>query len=262
MKKITILISAFMLLFFFVGCQSQEMDFDIENAYIVEQSGKVKLAAHVEGKVFLLAGDNTEESGQMATRHLAIVIGDRKIVKALTESYDGDITLSDFDGDEDMEIAVQETVGITGGYGSYLSRVFDFKNGELIELFSSQTEEGERMDTGFSITLLKNKEFEIRNAFTNYSEVFRREGEPEEYFEFWYDEKGEPRFETLLVDSFYEFVSEDVDGDGVSEIKGKQYTSLIGHADGIGIANTVLKYNKEKACFEVVSAYFSKESEQ
>lgn len=59
-----------------------------------------------------------------------------------------------------------------------------------------------------------------------------------------------------MVDSFYEFVPQDVDGDGVYEIKGQQYTSLVGDADGIGIANTVLKYNQEKATFEVVDASF------
>ena len=128
-------------------------------------------------------------------------------------------------------------------------------------MFSSHTEEGDSIDTGFSITILKNKEFEIKNAFTNYKQVFRREGELEEYFEFWYDENGEPIPKTLWVDSFFEFVPKDVDGDGVSEIKGQQYTSLIGHTDCVGFANTVWKYNKEKGAFEIVIAYFSIEEE-
>ncbi len=256
MKKFTMLISTFLLFFVFTSCQMQELDFGIENAYIVEQSEKVKLAENAYGQVFLLAEDSNEESGQVAKRHLAIVLEDRKIVKALTESYDGDITLCDFDGNEDMEIAVQETVGSTGGYGNYLSRIFDFKNGELVELFSSRNESGDLFDTGFSITILENKEFEIKNVFTNYSQVFRLEDRLEEYYDFWYEEDGTPKNENLMVDSFYEFLPQDVDGDGVYEIKGKQYTSLIGHADGIGIANTVLKYNKEKTMFEVVDASF------
>ncbi len=178
-------------------------------------------------------------------------------MKALTESYDGDITLCDFDGDGDMEILLQETVGITGGYGTYLSRVFDFKNGELVELFSSEEETGDLFDTGFSITILENKEFEIKNVFTNDSQVFHLGDRPEEYYGFWYNGDGTPRTQNIMVDSFYEFIPQDVDNDGVYEIKGRQYTSLIGHADGIGVANIVLKYNKEAAKFQVVDASFA-----
>lgn len=257
MKKITMLVLGFMLFFVFAGCQSQKIDFGIENVCIVEQSEKVKLAENTYGEVFLLAEESTEESGQITTRHLVIMLGDRKIMKALSESYDGDITLCDFDGDEDMEIVLQETVGITGGYGHYLSHVFDLKNGELVELFSSEDETGELFDTGFSLALSGDYRFQIKNNFTGYNETFPFQGKSDEYFELLM----QSRF-LLVVDSFYEFVPQDVDGDGVYEIKGKQYTSLIGHSDGIGIANTVLKYNKEKATFEVVDAYFSKETEQ
>ncbi len=66
MKKITMLISAFMLFFVFAGCQTAQLDFGIENAYIVEQSEEVKLAENIYGEVFLLAEDSTEENGQVA----------------------------------------------------------------------------------------------------------------------------------------------------------------------------------------------------
>lgn len=260
MKKSVAVILVFLFIFAFTGCQTAELDFGIENASTREASEIVTLAENIEGQVLLLAEDSNEENGQVAAHHLAIVLDDKKIVRDLSNGgnqvcYDGDITLCDFDGDGDMEIVLQETVGITGGYGNYLSRVFDFVDGEIVEIFSSNNGT-EDFDTGFSIIILVNQEFKIENAFTNYSEVFHLENRAEEYYDFWYDENDSPRPLSMLVDSFYEFIPQDVDNDGVYEIKGRQYTSLVGHADGIGIATTVLKYNKEKAAFEVVRSSF------
>ena len=71
--------------------------------------------------------------------------------------YDGTFTCVDLDGDEDKEIVSQENIGMSGGAGQYLSRIFDFKDGEIIEIFSF-VENEEIFDRGFSLTLLKDKE--------------------------------------------------------------------------------------------------------
>ena len=37
----------------------------------------------------------------------------------------------------DKEIVLQETISMSGGAGQYLSRIFDYKNDEIVEIFSS-----------------------------------------------------------------------------------------------------------------------------
>ena len=235
----------------------------LENVIVNEAEAGV-LDKDSFGRVYLLADDRYGGSSMPADLYLAIVINDKIIVKDMSEwenqaCYSGSIELCDFDGDFDNEIVLQETVGMSGGAGSYFSRVFDFKNGEIIEIFSSLDTEKEYgiIDTGFSIKLLEDKRFEVRNSITGYSEIFQDEGKSEDYYKWWYTDDGTPREDmTIMVDSFMVFAPVDIDGDWVYEIKCKQYVSLVGHSDMIGWANTVLKYNNELRCFEIVEANF------
>lgn len=239
------------------------LDVGLENV-IIKSVCQGELDSDFFGTVCLLADDRYGGSSIPADHYLAIVSKDKLIVKDTSAwkdqaCYSGYIELHDFDGDSDNEIVLQEIVGMTGGAGSYLSRVFDFKDGEIIEIFSSLDSEENygNIDTGFSIKLLDNHRFEINNSITGYSETFQAKQKSEEYFKWWYTDKGELKKDTtIMVDSFAEFVPVDIDGDYVYEIKCKQYVSLIGHSDGIGWANTVLKYNIELECFEIVEASF------
>lgn len=216
------------------------------------------------GTVYLLADDRYGGSTMPADYYLAIATNDKIIVKDIAAwenqaCYSGNIELRDFDGDLDEEILLQENLGGVGGAGSFLSRVFDFKNGEIVEIFSSRSEKIHRViDTGFSINLLEDHRFDIRNSITGYCETFQDERKDEEYYKkWWYTDEGELRKDlTIMVDSFCEFVPVDIDGDYIYEIKSRQFVSLIGHSDGIGWAITVLKYNNKLGCFEIVEASF------
>ena len=85
----------------------------------------------------------------------------------------------------------------------------------------------------------------------------QHEADNEEYYKWWYTDEGEIRNDcNIMADSFYEFFSVDIDGDYVYEIKCRQYVSLFSHSDFIGWAVTVLKYNNELSCFEIVEASF------
>jgi len=55
---------------------------------------------------------------------------------------------------------------------------------------------------------------------------------------------------------FFSFEPKDTDGDGIYEIEGKQYTSLIGRADYVGTASCILKYNTQSKVFEVIDAWY------
>ena len=63
----------------------------------------------------------------------------------------------------------------------------------------------------------------------------------------------------ILVDSLYELLPIDIDKDGIYEIMGRQYVSLVGHSDGIGSATTVLKFNNEISEFVIIETSFSLE---
>lgn len=102
------------------------------------------------------------EAHQVLTCAEAVFDAEKILAKDLSawedrSCYDGTFACVDLDGDADKEIVLQENIGMSGGAGQYLSRIFDFKDGEIIEIFSF-VENEEIFDTGFSLTLLKDKE--------------------------------------------------------------------------------------------------------
>lgn len=221
------------------------------------------LDSSTDGRVCLLA-DDRYGGGFMPCDHYLLIVTDRgkMIVKDLSAwenqaSYSGRIYLRDFDGDGDDEIALQQTVAMSGGAGQYLSRVFNYSGGEIVEMFTSEGDESLYFDTGYTATVLKERRLRIDNSFTGFSMTLQYGEDQDEYLNYWfYDENGEPKEPSLWVDSFNEFIPEDRDGDGVYEIHCRQYTSLIGHSDYRGDAVSVLKYNNDSGKFEVIEAGF------
>lgn len=241
----------------------------LENVYI-KQVESVKLAEDTYGKVYLLA-DDRYGGGMSTSDHYLLVtvsqketVNDKMYIKDLTPEYNSSYSaamsaylyFADLDGDGDKEIILQECKGMSGGAGSWLSRVFDFNDG-IEEMFTSYDPDNKYFETGFSCTLLKDNIMRIDNSFTGYTLEFEVKRENEEYFTYWwYDEEGNPKDHELWIDSFNEFEPQDVDGDGVSEIVCRQYTCLNGHADYVGSAISVLKYNSDTKEFYVADASF------
>ncbi|MBP3392066.1 MAG: hypothetical protein J6L76_04685 [Clostridia bacterium] len=233
----------------------------LHDVYICDtSSGSVLLDTLFFGHVYLLGDPRNRPD--MLDYYLAIV--DAETGKIYVQdllayedqiNYGGSIELGDVDGDGDCEIILQETVGLIGGAGSYLSRILDYQDGKIVELFS--TAGVHDFSNGFSIELQENHHFTIRNAQTGYSETFLLEGRADAYFEGWYDANGQIAKRELILDSFSKFVPWDVDDDGVCEIICHQYASLIGHADGIGTGKIILKYNTTTASFEIIQADFA-----
>ena len=237
-------------------------DVGLENVILCEASERgVWIERSVCGQVFLL-GQYKNNDNVMMDHFLVIVTEDKTFCKNLTAyegqlNFAGNIELCDFDGDGDCEILLQQTVGMTSGAGSYLSRIFDYRDGEMLEILSSDSIFNKySKNMGFSCTLLKNKEIRIENEFTDYSETFSMSDRPDEYFKWWYNDDDSIAEQELLIDSFYEFMPIDTDFDGVYEVFCRQYTSLIGHFDGIGCTKIVLKYNETAAEFEIIDASF------
>ena len=235
----------------------------LENVILCEATEReVWLAGSDYGQVFLL-GQYQNDNRAIMDHFLVVVTKNKALCKDLTAyegqfNFAGNIEVCDFDGNGDCEILLQQTVGMTGGAGSYLSRIFDYRDGEILEIFSSDNIfDKYSRNMGFSCTLLQNKAIRIENEITDYCETFSMSDRPDEYFKWWYNDDGSMAEKELRVDSFYEFVPIDTDVDGVYEVLCRQYTSLIGHSDGIGCTKIVLKYNEATEEFEIIDASFA-----
>lgn len=237
----------------------------LENVFIQEKFSFERVCAEEYGDVYLLADDRYGGGGFPIDIYLAIQCGGKLYVNDLSKwennaCYITDIELRDVDGNPDVEIILNVDLGGVGGMGSYLSRVFDFKDGEIIEMFSSDNENN--FDTGYSIEILKDRKFKIKNKFTGYSEKFNDAREIDENSIYWWynPQTGEPKSIELWVDSFYQFSPIDIDQDGIYEILCRQYVCITDHADGLGTAKTILKYNNEINQFEIYSTEFENDS--
>ncbi len=229
----------------------------LKNVIVRQVSKKTQLSEDEYGRVYLLADDRYDNGNELSDHYLAIVLYDKIVLKDISTkenqaNYDGSLFLSDLDGDSDDEIILQELIG--GGTGVvYISRVFDFKNDEIVEIFYSDY--SKVYDTGFSSKLLEDKKIIIENKFTNSKETFSLEGRfDDHYYKTLYDEKFKDT--VIELDSFSGIEPVDIDNDGVYELKCRQYTSLLGHLNYIGTSVSVLKFDETDKTFKVVEAWF------
>lgn len=229
----------------------------LENLAICDMtSSEVYLAEASFGQVFLLGDDRGIKHAM--DHYLVVQMGDRVIAKDLLAYEDqcnfaGYIDTRDFDGDGYCEILVQQCVGMIGGCGAYLTRVFDIKNGQLVEIFSSEDLwELQQNKYGFAATLLADNQCKIEHAATGYSQVFPLHADAAAY----YADSSAGKTINLEVDSFYEVELNDIDSDEIAEICCTQYSWYASHAEGLGDVKTVWKYNREKAAFEIIRAAF------
>lgn len=182
--------------------------------------------------------------------YLAIETDDKVLFEDLSNHYPGSYSdtlhVCDLDGDLVDEIIVQQTVGMSGGAGQYQSRIYKLmENSRIQEIFISSPQA--LYDTGFT-GITNGNLLKIKNKFTGY----------EMNLEYNTNKNNQSITPSILCDSFSSFEPQDIDHDGVFEIRCTQYVSLYGHADYIGDAHSVLKYNQKNKQFEVIEASFSR----
>lgn len=207
--------------------------------------------------------DYTEEDSAYHSSYLAASLGSKVLLKDLTEEQDSGcyqdiLYVCDVDGDGLDEIVVQQTVGMSGGAGSYRSRIFKVREEEIEVIFDSLIVDAantswDTFDTGFTSTFLSGRQVKIENTITGYSTTMDISNRYQDAF---FDAEGKGTEGHFHCDSFREFIPQDVDHDGVFELVCLQYASLYTHADYIGDAKTVLKYNTASQDFEIVQAEF------
>lgn len=164
------------------------------------------------------------------------------------------ILLGDVDGDGIQEIFIHSNTGGCGGAGSWLAEILRVEGNEIFRIFGNWNE----FDTGFESRFLDGYQLEVKNHITGYNLVF---GVTQSHRDYIADAKELPAG-NIMVDSFYGFEPTDVDGDGISEVICKQYTSILSHADYTGTACSVLKFNTETQAFEVVDAWYEPYTEE
>ena len=184
--------------------------------------------------------------------YIEVDTGSQVIKKELeSEVYacpESELFLGDVDGDGINEIFVHHHTGGVGGFGSWCTWVLKVENDDILVLFANYNE----FDTGFESQLLDGYQLEVKNSITGYTLVYDVKDKYGEYID---NSTTRPDL-SFYLDSFYVFEPKDIDGDGISEIQCKQYTSYFGHADYMGSACSVLKFNKEAQTFEVIDAWY------
>lgn len=232
----------------------------VENGYITKESK----TEQNKSPVYIFC-DYTVSNNMYHIPYLAVALSDKVLIKDLSDSNEDNgsyydiLSLADVDGDGADEIIVQQTVGMSGGAGSYLSRIFKINGDKIQEMFTSVLQDSSDADwsiwnTGFTSEFLSGGKLRISNSFTDYhiiADISKK------YAADFFDREGKGQSGLVIsCDSFNEFTPKDVDGDGIYEIVCLQYVSLTDHSDYIGDAKTVLKYNTKLQTFEVVESEF------
>lgn len=233
----------------------------VENGYIIKDNNSEQKTS----SVYILC-DYTVSTDMYHIPYLAVVLNDKVLIKDLSDgdeysgSYNDALFVADVNGDETDEIIVQQAVGMSGGAGSYVSRIFKINGDNIEEIFTSILQNSDNSwrvwDTGFTSEFLNGRKLEITNKFTGYSttvDISQR------YSEDFFDTNGKGKKGlTISCDSFKEFVPKDIDNDGIYELVCLQYVSLADHSDYLGNVQSVLKYNQKSQAFEVTQSEFIK----
>lgn len=157
--------------------------------------------------------------------------------------------LADLTGDGVQEIILHHNTGGCGGFGSYISWVMKVTEEDICIIF----EEDRSVDTGFIGSAVDGYQLKVQHSLTNYELKFDAKQEHELYF----DGTGKADSDTKMeFDCIYEFEPLDEDGDGVFELHCKQYASLRDHADYVGSACSVWKWDEEAQKFTIAEAWF------
>ncbi len=210
------------------------------------------------GKVYLLGcfvpSDNYRH------QYLAVETESYVFFEDIDASYGSQIYLCDVDGVAGEEIILNQMVGAAGGGGAYNSSVYRITENGLQLIYYSAAYQN---SSGFESKLEAPFTVRITNSYTGYELMINFRGVTD-YVGTVFDEAGTPiadsDFSRAYFDSFLGFAPVDIDADGIYEIECIQYTSLYSHADCIGLARSVLRYNENTGKFDVVVAEFTPEA--
>lgn len=180
---------------------------------------------------------------------------------AMCYTYYPLVYLQDIDGDGADEIIVESVIRATS-IGEFVLHVLKVIDNELVELYRFPTydyvKDGiqyEVCNFGFKGKLLDHYKLLFEFPSLNFSKIIDYSDNGRVNIKQYYNGKGKPLDETedpLLFQCFQRIDVEDMDGDGIYEIIGRQNIRITGHR-GIGTAIITLKYNVENQKMEVIN---------
>lgn len=212
---------------------------------------------HIEDSVLYLLHKASGDDLENTLSYFAVAEEDKLLVfPVLKENFSAvNLYAANLDKDSSDEIILHCQLDAFGGAGQYQSYIFNLEGNQCNEIFSDKvTENAISWDNGCTAEFLAGKQLKIQNASMNYEKVIDISSR---YSEDFFDESGKAKIApNFACDPFYKFYPEDIDKDGVCEIIGYQYASVVTHPDYIGDVKTVLKYNPETNRMDIVRTEF------
>ena len=226
-----------------------------------KEKGYLTSSSSFPTAVYIL-GDYRYDRSACHDSYLAVEVEGKVLFFDFKNNCDDDLLyLCDVDGDGLDEIVVQQVFAPSGGAGSYESHVFKVVDDDICEIFDSlivdpSDNSWSYFDTGFSGVQQDGFKEVISNKMTGY-EITLDYSSESRYRGRIFDDNGKviEGFD-IHCGSFYQFIPEDIDGDGIYEIVCLQYVSITDETDWIGDAKSILKFNPDSQRFEVVQAEF------
>ncbi len=232
---------------------------DLDRLQIVEKTAfhYQDETKHTKDSMLYLLHKASDDDSENTLSYLAVAEEGKLLVfPALKENLSAvNLYAANLDSDSSDEIILHCQLDAFGGAGQYQSYIFNLEGHQCNEIFSDKVIENEiSWDNGCTAEFLAGKQLKIQNASMDYEKVI---DVSLRYSEDFFDASGKATIDAnFACDPFYKFYPEDIDKDGICEIVGYQYASVITHPDYIGDVKTVLKYNPETNRMDIVRTEF------
>lgn len=238
----------------------QGIDLDA-NAYLLDFQKDDVTGDKISDNILLL-GKHLDNFSFTYYDNISIVIQDGKS-KNLTiikpeygRGYSYSIYLGDFTGDKINDILFSINNDMVGGAGQFSFGIYSFTGDNLINLFDNKKvydsicPKVDFMDDFrvkvYSPALNKSFEIDVSDKKDSYNELGL------------YVDSKLKELTAGSADNYCELSPEDIDNDGVFELRGTQYVSGFGHSDGIGMVSSILKWSRDKQEWEIKDLSFEK----
>lgn len=228
------------------------------NTYLLDFQKDDVTGDNIADNVLLIGVKQTETFFE----NIKLIIQDGKsnnlafITPSNSSGYSYSNFLGDFNGDKVKDILISINNDMVGGAGQYTFSMYSFKNDTLKTLFNNKKINKEISP---NIVFMNNFKIKINYAHLDKSLNINVSKNKGNYIDDdLYDNNKLIKPIEGSADNYCGLIPKDIDNDETLELQGIQYVSGWGHADGIGLLNSVLKYNNKKKKWQLIDFDFDK----